>query len=215
MAARRNRTPGAPFRIDARPVGWYSLLLFRRRERPAAPMAVRHRSRCSAVHGIREDWLLSQTTVENVSLGCRAHDVGEAALYFGIDCRLLVQGVHAAYGVELGPDRFWARGTWVCGGSSASIPTQSGASVRDVRAAAGPVREQPHFVLGPKSRVTREGPAARSGAPRSRPPASGTLRLADLLRSTSTDQLAQDSLLRQILQSDQRKVVCGGNRERA
>ena len=47
------------FELTPAPVGWYSLLLFRRRGRPAAPLAGRHRSRCSAVHGIREDRLLT------------------------------------------------------------------------------------------------------------------------------------------------------------
>src|SRR5262245_56859326 len=38
---------------------------------------------------------------------------------------------------------------------------------------AGPVREQPHGLLGPTSTVTGDGPAAGRGAPRSRPPAIG------------------------------------------
>src|SRR5262245_15561471 len=38
---------------------------------------------------------------------------------------------------------------------------------------AGPVREQPHGLLGPARAVTGDGPSAGRGAPRSRPPAIG------------------------------------------
>lgn len=43
-------------------------------------------------------------------------------------------------------------------------------------ATAGPVREQPHRVLGPKALVTADA-SAPGGAPRSRPPATGAVQI--------------------------------------
>jgi len=60
------------------------------------------------------------STVDNVEVRCRAHNVHEAEQYFGSRLPLLVKETRTSYGLELGPDRVRRQATARARGSVAS-----------------------------------------------------------------------------------------------